>query len=302
MGFHATNAEHQIFGVLGLVRASRGLDVGYRDTVQDIYTKATLWSINEEQQYDILYLSGITHTRHVLNLPSWVPDFSLDILLNSFGIPAPSQAIHYQAGGVIVPDTSVRVDAIDKCIVLQGSILDSVQDFGQVRIASHQEALDVTHKTWRGWILQALELGMAYREKVHTPHVPEDVWRTLIANTTHPTKDPAGPEYQNYFQAFQGLYLDDASDKDLDWRQVHDNADRDPSIGREMKTHASRYLFAFLDATIGRRFCVTENGQVGLVPSGVAKGDKICIIRGAGVPFVIREVVGIRDGESMSFW
>jgi hypothetical protein len=300
MGFQATNAEDQIFGVFGLVRGSRGLDVGYRDTVQDIYTKATLWSINEEQQYDILYLSGITHTRHVPNLPSWVPDFSLDILLNPFGIPAPGQAIHYQAGGVIAPGTSVRVDATDKCIVLQGSILDSIQDFGQVRIASHQEALDVTHKPWREWILQALELGMAYREKAHTPHVPEDVWRTLIANTTHPTKDPAGPEYQNYFQAFQCLYLDDASEKDLDWRHVHDKLDRDPSIGREMKTHASCYLFAFLDATIGRRFCVTENGRVGLVPSGVAKGDKICIIRGARVPFVIREVVGtIRDGETV---
>jgi hypothetical protein len=66
-----------------------------------------------------------------------------------------------------------------------------------------------------------------------------------------------------------------------------------------MKTHASCYLFAFLDATIGRRFCVTENGRVGLVPSGVAKGDKICSIRGARVPFVIREVVGIRDGETV---
>jgi hypothetical protein len=101
LGFQATNAEDQIFGVLGLVRASRGLDVGYRDSVQGIYTKATLWSINEGQQSDILYLSGITHIRNVPNLPSWVPDFSLDILLNPFGIPAPGQAILYQAGSVI---------------------------------------------------------------------------------------------------------------------------------------------------------------------------------------------------------
>jgi hypothetical protein len=42
----------------------------------------------------------------------------------------------------------------------------------------------------------------------------------------------------------------------------------------------------------GWRFVVTERGHCGIVPSGVKTGDKVCIIGGGDVPFIIRRSVG----------
>lgn len=40
----------------------------------------------------------------------------------------------------------------------------------------------------------------------------------------------------------------------------------------------------------GRRFAFTNEGYVGLVPDTAKNGDKICILKGFGVPFVSRQV------------
>ncbi|KAK3319024.1 heterokaryon incompatibility protein-domain-containing protein [Apodospora peruviana] len=40
---------------------------------------------------------------------------------------------------------------------------------------------------------------------------------------------------------------------------------------------------------VGRRFCRTENGRLGFVPADAKAGDKICLIRGHGSLYVLRE-------------
>jgi hypothetical protein len=44
-----------------------------------------------------------------------------------------------------------------------------------------------------------------------------------------------------------------------------------------------------LSAIPGRRFCVTDEGYVGLAPPGAQVGDLVCIVLGAQVPFLLRE-------------
>jgi hypothetical protein len=46
--------------------------------------------------------------------------------------------------------------------------------------------------------------------------------------------------------------------------------------------------------------CITERGKLGLVPEGVAKGDRICVLVGAKAPFVVREVEGL-DAEQEKY-
>lgn len=40
---------------------------------------------------------------------------------------------------------------------------------------------------------------------------------------------------------------------------------------------------------IGRRFCRTAKGEIGFIPADAMAGDKICLIRGHGTPYLIRE-------------
>lgn len=76
---------------------------------------------------------------------------------------------------------------------------------------------------------------------------------------------------------------------DLDWNQAQALVANDTSISEKAMSEGYQYLFAFLDASIGRRLRITEGGSVRLVPSEVAKGDKICVLLGAKAPFVGRE-------------
>ena len=97
MGLLAADPKDQIFGVLGLIHDSgdTGLQPHYENTVEEVYMHATQWSLIEEKIFDLLYLAGISHARNIPNLPSWVPDFSIDIAVNPFGIPVPGESIHY---------------------------------------------------------------------------------------------------------------------------------------------------------------------------------------------------------------
>jgi hypothetical protein len=43
---------------------------------------------------------------------------------------------------------------------------------------------------------------------------------------------------------------------------------------------------------VGKRFCVTKNGRTAIVPEATEIGDRICVISGAPVPFVVSPKVG----------
>lgn len=292
MGFLATDPKDQIFGVLGLIRNTQdgGLQVNYEDTVQDVYTKATKWSLQDEMSFDLLYLAGVTHTRNLSNLPSWVPDFSLDISINPFGLPNPGKPVPYQAGGSSAPNMISSVRFLGNCLVVQGIVVGTIHDFGHARVAAFQLLDEKAHKTWRDWVLQAIELTATHKGRVLLQRMSGGLWRTLIANVAHPSKQLAPLCYAKYFESFKEVYIDDVRHQDLDWREAHARVANDKAFCDDVKAEAHQYLFAFLDASIGRRFCVTECGELGLVPAGVAKRDRVCVVPGAKTPFIIREI------------
>ena len=49
----------------------------------------------------------------------------------------------------------------------------------------------------------------------------------------------------------------------------------------------------------GRIFCVTENGNIGLVHEGALEGDKVAVFRGSNLPFTLREM---RPGMYKLVW
>ena len=81
-------------------------------------------------------------------------------------------------------------------------------------------------------------------------------------------------------------------------------------MGRELDS-VSEFFAAFDLATSRRVFCITEDGYMGLVPNGGRLGDRVGIILGCDVPFVLRQVGnewklvgecyfhGLMDGEAL---
>jgi hypothetical protein len=64
--------------------------------------------------------------------------------------------------------------------------------------------------------------------------------------------------------------------------------------------YARRFVQALAQSASGRRYCVTSNGDVGLVPRFTRVGDIICIFAGLYVPFVIRPIASIQ-GQSQTY-
>jgi hypothetical protein len=82
--------------------------------------------------------------------------------------------------------------------------------------------------------------------------------------------------------------------------------------GDPSRTAAFTRYYTSMQYLYGLRPSISENGYVGLVPEHTRPGDRICVIFGAIVPFVLRKVLGgefeivgeayvhgIMDGEAM---
>ena len=97
----------------------------------------------------------------------------------------------------------------------------------------------------------------------------EAFWRTLIADRDFNLKGPPAPshDFAGRFEAWIGK----------------NEAKADKEV------YARPYSDAAIWRCIKRSFVTTENGYLGLAPSGAREGDVICLLRGGNVPFVLRE-------------
>ena len=63
-----------------------------------------------------------------------------------------------------------------------------------------------------------------------------------------------------------------------------------PLSDEELKYNIDKaFWYDFVRVARNRQFCVTKKGHIGWVPSGAEKGDKVCLLMGGQVPYVIRQ-------------
>lgn len=286
MGFLSTDPKDQIFGILGLVDWKN--DLNYDNSAEQVYTKAVQRCIEEEQTFDILYLAGRAHKRNIQALPSWVPDFSIDIDTNPFGMPHPGQQIHYKAGGIRNLEPEDRIQIGGGILTAYGMIIDTIDILGHIRTASHQTQDPANHKSSSSWVRQAIELVACIPDLNTRDKAAQSLWRTLVADSARGTKHPAPANYKLYYELAKRIYIDDPRYSDRDWKEAQALASIDPRFSQTELAGANEYYYPFLVASIGRRFCITEGGRLSLVPSGAEKGDVVCVLKGASVPFMLR--------------
>ncbi|KAF1990796.1 hypothetical protein K402DRAFT_438381 [Aulographum hederae CBS 113979] len=108
-------------------------------------------------------------------------------------------------------------------------------------------------------------------------HKLEALWRTLIANQNEFGKE-AGPEYGEELEEFTRKVLSSpaAGQTYQEWmRCLLDSA-------------PVKFIKAMEQMTLKRKLCYTEKGYFGMVPSSTKMGDKIFVLHGGDVPFVLR--------------
>ncbi|CAH0051667.1 unnamed protein product [Clonostachys solani] len=273
----------------------------YLKSVSDVYYEYACFFIESGQWCDVLHsaaLNRLGNTR-LADLPSWVPDWTSS---RSGGLDGEAQAY---------------VDRDTKALSINAAIIDSVayisepwtlgeprdnlimqtldafiantaycqqgQNGGSapftIRDAILHNAINIVTeyedciKDVSLW-LQCIAVAMIYKYTRFSLDIADEsrsqyfelsnhCWQMFREGQTDKLRDPIEQAFQNLFHP--GPPFRDCPGVELlpDREYVH-----------EVIAH--------------RRFCITENGRIGLVPLHAEVADIICIVRGGTTPYVIR--------------
>ncbi|KAK2626472.1 hypothetical protein QTJ16_003647 [Diplocarpon rosae] len=300
----STDPRDKIYALLGMTTDSSRETIypeyGREVTPCMVYTRAMrlILSQSSEQQNDerlhTLTLAGIGFDRQVLDLPSWVPDWS-QTSQPQFRDLDYWAGIKYPADAHFLPENP-------SVLHLRGFCFDRIKHLSEpltVDPAWMFEAADVYLKDWFQTI-ETLARSAAQNPYPYT-HEPilEAFVRTVIGNSgsygknSIPSTEQCLADYAAFCTWFEQkaeilarIGCEDVTTPATDFdRQILDMAER-----------RSRFHRLSGIALLDKRFCVSARGRMAAVPPRCKPGDILAIINGARMPYVLRE----NGGENFS--
>lgn len=293
--FQATDPRDKIFALTGLVPEEDHPLVrpDYTKSVEQVYMNAALYLFSQENCISqLLYCSGIGWPRNYESLPSWAPDWSIVGRCVIGNLPTWSESYR----------TSFRLPVQTPYIThghmlgLNAILVDEAEHLGNEfeRIKSDPdtgwtENSGDTHEKTVFWLCEAQALaqhaGPVNYDKTGQS-IEEALWRTLICDAPSSGVEaaqnmwPASQTFGQYYRyAIQYLVLDQKIEDDTGLTRE--------DIYIRMRL-ASRWLTSAQSKCYSRRFCITKNGYMCVLPARSKKGDVVAVIPGAVVPFLLR--------------
>ncbi|KAK0508999.1 hypothetical protein JMJ35_008370 [Cladonia borealis] len=288
----STNPRDRIYGLLGLASDRQVLNIvpDYSITIEECYRNVARVLL-QHGHTDIL--SWCQHSKKLKDLPSWVPDFSTRIrdpcgdpkrygLFSASGqhnVCCPTEPTHSLN---FLPMTGTTVDTIMRTGRLWTPGLDC--DFNYDKASALFEDIEEFCKQSQGSSSECSK---------DTGRWAEAVWRIPCAD-------------QMWTSNRRCRATIDAAEGYKEIKQRIANPDLVPGF---YSRTCQAYVIA-MEYLHNRRPFLSTNGYVGLLPAHSKRGDLVCIIYGAIVPFVLRKldngkheligeayVHGIMDGE-----
>jgi hypothetical protein len=304
--------------------------IDYSMPTSHIFTKCALRILTNETSpfrtpLNVLPSAGIGYAREFKTLPSWVPDWSClpEAWMLSFDrgnngnyrASGPlSNLIHFntplpgEATGTLdlpfllygTPSSTKRqygfVHPMPGQILLQGVQLDEILALSECFAPKIEEKdLSSSLDVMISWFSQTLKLVETFISDPYPNGQSKRTayWRSLIGDRSSQERWPAPPEYETFYNGHLNLLRQSllfcSRKKDAITFQ---NGSREtiPFLEEILNVAVTPYGEALQKAAAYRRFCVTKNGYMGLVPPAARKGDEISIPLGAQTPFVLRRV------------
>jgi hypothetical protein len=312
----STDPRDKVFALMGTVTNpdSIGIKVDYRLSAEEVYLSVAVHNLEKLKNLELLGNGGISSTPQNRKLPSWVPDWSHYNGCRSIAKVASNRGMC--ASGDSQPILSISADR--KILTVRGAIIDTISRVDATIIMGDEDS-KLDHGTKAGQARIALrskavfESYIAFAEaanKFPEGHEREEsLWRTLCCDMTTqipPRRAPA--KYAKAWKLVEKQSQATKADRNLDWTGIDKS---DLFTGDNVLNYAA-LVNAIGVHSSGRNLCVTARGYLGYVPSGSQIGDKVCILFGSAVPFILREdkdgffmlvgecyVHGIMDGEAM---
>ena len=288
--FKATDPRDKLFALLGLATDADDpvLRPNYRAAVREVFTASSRYMMTINTSLRILHIAGIGWSRQILDLPSWVPDWSAPQRVTIFGDMVDNAA--YRASASL--PSNVKAGPGPNSISLKAIFVDTMHVcFPQPDVTLSWRLTYAASKDYRqamvNWVDQlraAVDLSSHYAQNGFDKN--DVLWRALIANTIRPGL-PAREEYRRFFESWLLFH-----------HQPDDNGN-DGSIDKNTWDEAWTFNGAFSDAMQARVIFTTQRGLIGIGPPYIQSGDLICIIIGAQTPFLVRNIESATEQAPM---
>ncbi|CAH0052378.1 unnamed protein product [Clonostachys solani] len=301
-----SDPRDKIFAILGLSTFDWPVDdIDYKKSVQDVFLEFS----SKSSLGPLLYSIEDPSTRVTMGLPSWVPDYCVDL----YPVSWMTRGGSIYSAGIQGECPLRRLDSQDnKILAVSGFVVDTVDAIGA----------DYDEMTKGGGLLDSLEL---LEEKLDNGSTYEDIieafWRTLIADlpgnsNRHPSSKVYGPSFRSaslHLIAAQILKAEISGSQLLSVKSLlesllaksksHDLPTWDDVSNLVSLLSSDKTQGNILDTTLGdmdiylnslramficRRFFTTSKGLLGIGSVVVLPGDKVVILEGSGYPFLLR--------------
>jgi hypothetical protein len=311
-GRQATDIRDKIYGLFGLTTPGspgQAFHADYSKSPEQIFIDFVVWHIQVHGNVRVLDRCCSEEVRcsstigpEQLRLPLWATDWSMtspsdcgDLVDDSFlsktgtQLYNASRSLRADARIVFEHKTSSLSPTTTAVLVLSGVIVDTV---AQVVDRTHTwgEDQDLWSETWMEWRLLALQERSPDPYGSRTGHV-DAFWRTLLVDRKN-VLERASSDVGLDFELLLGI-----NDVSVDPVGSLVGARDGMSKSREGKSDggddSNRKLEAWLlkwsSPHWGKKIFRTERGYLGISCEHVQEGDRVAILWGGRLPFLLRE-------------
>jgi hypothetical protein len=258
----STDPRDKLFALLPLLPLTTGVAPNYKDSADIVFGGLAKHLILARKDLDVLCHCQEHPEIFVRNyrLPSWAPDWSKPTSSSSF-ILGPLGL--FSPGGWINRIRFKRKNKYASELVLEGIELGEI---GECFSIDTSDRLTIINSI-QSLASHILSKGSGkYGEKDKTL---EAFWRTLIVDRHYSKRRRLTSEDRSVIERrFMELYKYD---------------------GTSFRFMASTdFLVSLQETTATMRFCITQTGHFAMVPKHAKEGDRICLLYGGKILFVLR--------------
>jgi hypothetical protein len=290
----ATDPRDKILALFGLITDELNPYewINYKISTEGLYLKVALYFLSEpENPLQILSYAGIGYDRNAkLDLPSWIPDWSCIPKASSFvgGI----QVFPYRGCGVNTLNAR-SFSVSGNHLTIQAKQIDTIAYLAPEGKIFHNslsnEELENIYQFRFTWLQTCLDLTNKHCPDPYYNGQPitEAFWRCLVGDRTVEGR-PAPQEYADWYEAFETVCLrPPGEEKSFDFIA-------------DLLARSHKYEAPCAASLLGRRFCISANGFMGLAPPGTKSGDEVWVSEGVETLLLVRGKAGVKSlvGES----
>ncbi|KAI0406032.1 hypothetical protein F4802DRAFT_560462 [Xylaria palmicola] len=291
----STKKRDRFFALLGLARDGHDdhfypdYDTAFENIERMVGGKILEGLAAENKGLALLCRAGLScrpDASKYSDVPSWVPDWT--VARPQCLSESRNRGVVFRAAGTLAEKILVYPGADE--IAVQGCLVDDIVQ------ASRSTSSPRELKSYFA------EVGKMVDSVSTGEHAAQQKWQVPVAGATHPTCAYAADlDLESSYRAFHKLLVkaDHGQKASVSYLRnltaetmspVADTGDGEDGGGGAKLADKSKNYTSLLDGTLTEwRFVVTGRGYCGVACNAVRPGDKVSILGGGAVPFILRE-------------